>query len=73
MILGEIWTHKNEENVKPCGQWVACLMSKRVKILITKVKKKVFFFLKKNGQTPASFLFSFGLVQTNIITIFTTD
>ena len=27
----------------------------------------------KNGPTPASFFFIFGLFQTNIITIFTTD
>ena len=31
----------------------------------------VFFY--KNGPTPASFSFIFGLFQTNIITIFTTD
>ena len=30
-------------------------------------------FKKKNGPTTASFSFIFGLSQTNIITIFTTD
>ena len=31
------------------------------------------FYFFKNGPTPASFLFIFGLLQANIITIFTTN